>query len=107
MLATIHGNHGHDNYLTYPSMLTSIFHARCSPAPAKLLMPLPPRLGCRLGCGLGLGQELDGLVDRGDGVEARGSVADDGGHQQDEGVGCVFLAEGVGFGGRLEQGGGG
>lgn len=69
-------------------------------------MPLPPRLRRRLGRSLSLGHQLDGLVDRGDGVEARGGVAGDDGCEQDEGVGRVLLTEGVGLGGRLEQGGG-
>ncbi len=62
-------------------------------------MPLPLWLGRGLRSGLGLGHELDCLVDRGDGVQARRGR----GRQQDEGVGRVLLPQGVGFGRRLEK----
>lgn len=79
-------------------------------------MPLPLRLGHRRGCDALLGHELNSLMEGCDGVQTDcpwkepvvGSLAaaSAGGRQQDEGVGCVFLAKRIGAGRGLEEGGG-
>lgn len=96
-----------------------------SPRPPEPLVPLPPGGHDGRGGGLGLGNELDRLVDGGEGVEdlllllpGALALADAGtGTEQDQGVGSVLLAkgpdpaiggpeEGGGRGGLEAQGGG-
>lgn len=69
-------------------------------------MPFALRSHHGSGGGLGLGDELDRLVEGCDGAQGSRFLAGAGarGLQQDEGVGCILLAEGPGLVvGRLEQ----